>query len=356
MTPLALSSDLQMAEAVPAVAKGHHATGHQALFFLCPATFNDLYGPAEQAALARRVAIGSPLLTQENYRSSTRIWPGVDILFSGWGMVPCDAEFLGRFPDLKVIFYAGGTIRYFMTEAFWDRGVRITSSTLANAIPVSEYALSQILFGLKQGWQKSLYIRRHRHYPPFSAPPGAHGSIVGLISLGTIGRLVAKRLRTFDVHVIAYDPFVDEADANELGVTLVSLEELFRRSDVVSCHAPDLEETRGMITATHFAAMKPGATFINTARGRLVQEPGMVEVLVKRPDLIAVLDVTHPEPPVEGSPLYYLENIVLTPHIAGSLGGECQRMGRLMVDELDRYLAGQPLRHEVYHHQSHLLA
>ena len=102
--------------------------------------------------------------------------------------------------------------------------------------------------------------------------------------------------------------------------------------------------------------MKLGSTFINTARGRLVHEAGMVEVLVKRSDIIAVLDVTHPEPPEERSPLYYLENIVLTPHIAGSLGPECQRMGRMMVEELDRYLSGQSLRHEIFRHQSRLLA
>ena len=261
MTPSIFLSGLEMEEAANLASNGHQTTRHHALFFLCSRTFNDLYGSGEQAALAKRVPIGSSLVTEENYRSSTRTWPGVDILFSGWGMTPCDAGFLERFPDLKIIFYAGGTIRYFMTEAFWERGLRITAATMANAIPVSEYALAQILFGLKQGWQKSLYIRRHRYYPPLSLPPGAHGSVVGLISLGTIGRLVAKRLRTFDVHVIAYDPYVDEADANELGVTLVSLEEVFRRSDVVSCHAPDLEETRGIIIYPLFRGDEAGVHF-----------------------------------------------------------------------------------------------
>jgi phosphoglycerate dehydrogenase-like enzyme len=331
-------------------------TAPRALYFLSSSNFNDIYGPEEHTALRSRVQISRSLMTDEIYRSSFQKWTGVEIIFSGWGIAVCDTEFLERFPDLKIVFHGGGTIRPFVTDAFWERGVRITTATAANAVPVSEYALSQILFGLKQGWQNTLYIRRHHHYPPPSRSAGAHGSVVGIISLGQIGRLVAKRLRTFDLQVIAYDPFVSEAEARELGVKLVSLDELFQRSDVVSCHTPDLEETRGMIVGAHFASMKKGATFLNTARGRLVDEVGMVEVLRKRVDLVAVLDVTAPEPPLEGSPLYFLDNVILTPHIAGSIGTECRRMGRLMVEELDRYLRGEQLQYEIHRHQSLLLA
>ena len=151
-------------------------------------------------------------------------------------------------------------------------------------------------------------------------------------------------LRAFDLRVIAYDPFVSPAEAAEVGVTLVSLEELFARSDVVSLHPPLLEETVGMVTGQHIAQMKRGATFINTARGEVVREDEMIEVLKRRPDLLAVLDVASEEPPHEDSPLYTLPNVVLTPHIAGSVGQECRRMGQCMVEELARYLAGQPLQ------------
>jgi phosphoglycerate dehydrogenase-like enzyme len=128
---------------------------------------------------------------------------------------------------------------------------------------------------------------------------------------------------------------------------MVSLEELFRESDVVSLHAPHTDETDGMITGEHIASMKRGATFINTARGGIVREEEMLEVLRKRPDLTAVLDVTEPEPAAADSPVFALPNVVLTPHIAGSLGLECRRMGRYMVDELRRYLNGEPLRWQV---------
>jgi phosphoglycerate dehydrogenase-like enzyme len=130
-------------------------------------------------------------------------------------------------------------------------------------------------------------------------------------------------------------------------VELLPLDELFRRADVVSLHTPLLKETEGMITGAHLASMKPGATFINTARGAIVREKEMIEALKKRPDLQAVLDVTHPEPPEPGSPLYTLPNVILTPHIAGSMDGECRRMGRYMVEELRRFVDGKPLRWQI---------
>jgi phosphoglycerate dehydrogenase-like enzyme len=97
--------------------------------------------------------------------------------------------------------------------------------------------------------------------------------------------------------------------------------------------------------------MKPYATFINTARGAVVREPEMIEVLRARPDLVAVLDVTYPEPPAPDSPLYDLPNVIYTPHIAGSMDHECYRMGQMMVDELRRYVNGQPLRHALSREQ-----
>jgi phosphoglycerate dehydrogenase-like enzyme len=158
-----------------------------------------------------------------------------------------------------------------------------------------------------------------------------------------IGRAMCQLLKHFDMHVLAYDPFFPAAQAASLGIEMVALDEIFRRSDVVSLHTPWLKETEGMIAGRHFDLMKPGAAFINTSRGAVVNEPEMIAVLQRRPDLFAVLDVTWPEPPVPGSPLYTLDNVVLTPHIAGSMNGECRRMGRYMVEEARRYLNGEPL-------------
>jgi len=318
-----------------------------AVYFLAEEAFEQIYGPEDRATISSRVKTSGQLITPQDYRDSSTTWPGVEMIFSGWGMVPMDEVFFQRFPKLKVVFYAAGTVKGFVTDAFWRRNIRLTNAAAANAVPVSEFTISQILFALKHGWQQAFYIRKHGKYPPCDVPPGAYRTTVGLISLGAIGSLVAEMLRQFDMRVVAYDPFFPPEEAAKLNVTLLPLEEVFAVSDVVSCHTPVLSNTERMIRGRHFESMKAGATFINTARGAIVDEEEMIAALKKRPDLFAILDVTEPMPPAGGSPLYVLENVVLTPHIAGSLGAECGRMGRLMVEEMDRFLAGKPLSYEI---------
>jgi phosphoglycerate dehydrogenase-like enzyme len=222
---------------------------------------------------------------------------------------------------------------------------------------VAEYTLACILFSLKHGWRLAQQAREERWFPPRDAAPGNYRSIVGIASLGMIGRMLLKLLVPFDLKVLVYDPFVSPAEAMALGVEKVSLEALFSRSDVVSIHTPSLPETYGMVTGSHLASMKYGGTFINTSRGELVRENEMIEVLTRRPDLQAVLDVTEPEPPAADSLFYTLKNVMMTPHIAGSVGNECLRLGQFMVDELDRYISGEPLKYvvtpEAAQHTSH---
>jgi len=318
-----------------------------ALYLLAGEVFDQIYGIEERAAIETRVKTSNLLITPQHYRESTESWPEIEIIFSGWGMVPMDEAFFQRFPKLKVVFYGAGTVRGFVTDEFWRHKIRLTNAASANAVPVSEYTISQILFALKHGWQQALFIRERHKFPPQYHPPGAYKTTVGLISLGMIGSLVAERLQQHDLKVVAYDPLIAPEEAARLKVKLVSLKEVFAVADVVSCHAPALKETEKMIQRRHFESMKSGATFINTARGAVVHEEEMIQALKERPDLFAMLDVTEAMPPVEGSPLYTLPNVMLTPHIAGCLGPECRRMGKLMVDELDRFLSGKSLRYEI---------
>jgi len=326
------------------------------LYLLNADAFPIIYGEPERRDIERLVAIDVPPQTIASVQADPAVLAGIDVIFSGWGMATMDEAFLAAAPRLKVLFYGSGSIRGLVTDASWERGILVTSAYAANAVPVAEYTLSQILFSLKHGWRFALTIKRDGAYPPKTPVPGAYGSTVGLISLGMIGRMVVERLKTFDLQIIAYDPFVDAAEGRRLGIEMVPLMEVFERADVVSLHTPWLKETEGMITGAHFAAMKPGATFINTARGAIVREPEMIGVLQQRPDLFAVLDVTYPEPPEPGSPLYTLPNIILTPHIAGSMDNECRRMGRYMVDELQRYLAGEPMHWAISRERAALLA
>ncbi|MBW8782799.1 MAG: hydroxyacid dehydrogenase [Verrucomicrobia bacterium] len=315
-----------------------------------------IYGDSGVAKIRERIALIAPPLTRDELLASPELLAEAEVIFSGWSAPCMDAAFLARAPRLRAVFYGAGSIRHFTTDAFWDRDILVTSAYAMNAVPVAEFALASILFSLKRGWYYTLETKRLGHFPPTVTVPGAYGAKVGLISLGMIARLLRDRLRTFDLEVWVYDPFLTPAQAEALQVKLVSLDELFRHCDVVSLHAPWLKETENLITGAHFELMKSGATFLNTARGAIVNETEMIAVLERRPDLTVLLDVTHPEPPVPGSPLYTLPNVVLTPHIAGSLGPECRRMGQLMIDEFDRWTRGEPLQWQISREKAALLA
>jgi phosphoglycerate dehydrogenase-like enzyme len=328
----------------------------KALYLLDGEALEKIYGDEERAAVAELADVYAPPQTADSVAKDPGVLAEVEVILSGWGAPAMDAAFLEAAPDLRVVLYGAGSIRRVATPALWERGVRITSAYAANAVPVSEYTLAAILFSLKRGWHFAFSARREKALPGQGQVPGAYGSTVGLVSLGMVGRLVRERLRPFALNVVAYDPYVTSEEARVLGVDLISLEDLFASAEVVSLHAPWLPETEGMILGSHLASMKRNATLINTSRGAVVREAEMVEVLEERPDLWAVLDVTHPEPPEPDSRLYDLPNVVLTPHIAGSLGGECRRMGCLVVDELRRYVAGEPLEYEITRERAALLA
>jgi len=328
----------------------------KALFLLNTDAHVKIYSPAQQLAIAELVELYAPPQSAQSIAADPSVLHEAEIIFSGWGMPRMDEAFLAHCPKLAAVFYGAGSIKQCTTPAFWARGIPITSSYAANAVPVAEFTLAQILLCLKKTWQHALAIKQDSLSRQRLSVPGGYGSTVGIISLGMIGRMVCEHLRRFDLNVIAYDPFVSAQEAATLGVTLVTLEELFAQADVVSLHAPWIDETVGLITGAHLAAMKNGATFINTARGAIVREEEMIAVLQARPDLLAILDVTYPEPPVAGSPLYTLPNVILTPHIAGSMDAECQRMGQIVLDELKRYLAGEALQWAISREQAAIMA
>lgn len=285
--------------------------------------------------------------TTENIQSRPELLKDVDVIFSSWGMVPLDEKLLAYAPKLQAVFYAAGSIRYFTSDALWKRGVRVSSAYHVNGEFVANTTLAQIFLSLKCYWSHvRLYKQTHQTWQRVHTP-GMYRSTIGIISLGAIGRRVAELLQPFDLNVIAYDPFTSREQAELLWVELTSLDQVFTRSDVVSLHTPWLPQTEGMITGRHLLSMKPNATFINTARGAIVREQEMIAAMEQRPDLTALLDVTYPEPPAENSKLFSLPNVVLSPHIAGAMDGEIEKMGAIMVDEFFRWLHNQPLQYEI---------
>jgi phosphoglycerate dehydrogenase-like enzyme len=252
----------------------------KALYLLDSGAIEKIYGEEERAAVAGLADVYAPLQTGDSVAKNPGVLAEAEVILSGWGAPAMDGGFLAAATNLRVVFYGAGSLRRVATPAFWERGLRITS---AYAVPVSEYALAAILFSLKLGWHFAFSAQREKALPRQGQVPGAYGSTVGLVSLGMVGRLVRERLRPFDLRVVAYDPFVTPEEAHVLGVDLMSLEDLFASSDVVSLHVPLLPETEGMILGSHLASMKRNATLINTSRGAVVREAEMVEVLGERP-------------------------------------------------------------------------
>ncbi|WOO39412.1 hydroxyacid dehydrogenase [Rubellicoccus peritrichatus] len=317
------------------------------VFLLNDYGLNRIYGDDELDAIASLVQIERRPVRLDDPADS-ELLAEAEVAFSGWGAPVLDEDLLRRMPKLKALFYGAGTVRYMITDAFWERGIRLTSAYVANARPVAEFTFAQIILALKKTWQQSLHIREAKAWGRQWDMPGAYfGSRIGVVSLGAIGRMVCERLTALDVEVFAYDPFVSDEDMRKIGARKASLNKLCETCDVITLHAPQLDETIGMIREEHFKMMKPGATIINTARGAIIDHPAMIKVLQERTDIVALLDVTDPEPPEPGSLLYTLPNVVMTPHIAGSMGRECRRMARLAIDECRRYLKNESALHPI---------
>ncbi len=290
------------------------------------------------------------VFTLEDVLSDPGKFADIEVIFSTWGMPEMTEEQIKTcFPSLKCIFYAAGSVQSF-ARPFLRCGVRIFSAWAANAVPVAEYTLAQIILANKGFFAHSREMKagnREANKVMKNAYPGNYDENVGLIGVGMIGSMVAERLKGYKLKVYAFDPFLSDEKASALGITKCSLHELFERCRVVSNHMANNEQTRGMLDYSCFSKMLPYSTFINTGRGAQVVEDDLIRVLAERPDITAILDVTYPEPPAEGHAFYSLPNCFLTPHIAGSLMNETHRMAEYAIDEFVRYSKGEPCLYEV---------
>jgi phosphoglycerate dehydrogenase-like enzyme len=213
-------------------------------------------------------------------------------------------------------------------------------------VPVAEYAVAMIVLAGKNAFRAAHAYSSTGRRPAVLEGVGNFGRTVGLVGASRVGRRTLERLRSYDFELLLADPFLSAEQAAELGAELVSLDELCRRSQIVSLHAPAVPSTKHIIGRTQLALMPDGATLINTARGWILDHDALLdEVTTGR--LNAILDVSTPEPPPADSPFFHLPNVVMTPHIAGAQGLEIGRLGESAVRELQRYAAGEPFAHAV---------
>jgi phosphoglycerate dehydrogenase-like enzyme len=296
------------------------------------------------------VDLDDTLLVDFTGPAALEVLAGVDLLVTGWGCPVLDAAALDAAPRLRAVVHAAGSVRHHVTAHCWERGIQVSSAAAANAVPVAEYTLAMVMLAGKGVLRSADAFRteRTRGAVRFGEAAGNYRSSVGILSASLVGRRVLELLRPHDLEVLVHDPFVPEAELRSLGAEPVGLAELARRSDVFSVHTPLLPETRGLVDARILGLLRDGATIVNTARGAGVDAEALTaELLTGR--LHAVLDVTDPEPLPAGSPLWDRPNVLLTPHVAGSLGNELRRLTASAADEVERLVAGLPLAHPVAH-------
>ncbi|MFF4527512.1 hydroxyacid dehydrogenase [Streptomyces bluensis] len=272
-----------------------------------------------------------------------------ELLITGWGCPPLDAAALDAAPRLRAVVHTAGTVRHHITAACWERGLAVSSAAVANAVPVAEYTLAMILLANKRVLDTARLYRLERRRVDWNErhpDAGNYRRTVGILSASLIGRRVIDLLRPHDLTVLLHDPYVSDTEARDLGAQPVSLPELFTASDVVSVHTPLLPETRGLVSRQLLARMRTGSTLINTARGAVVDQTALTDEVVSG-RLHAVLDVTEPEVLPADSPLWDCPGVLITPHIAGSKGGELRRLADLALTEVESYTLGRPFAHPV---------
>jgi phosphoglycerate dehydrogenase-like enzyme len=318
-----------------------------ALFYDYPLSDGEVFGHGRRERIAALTELYPDVINAANFDRHATNFDDLEVIFATWGMPKLSKAQLARLPNLQAVFYAAGNVKAFAAPLV-EHDVVLVSAWAINAIPVAEMCLAQILLSLR-GYFRA--VRQYRARRTLDAKafrrPGVLGETIGLIGMGRIGTRLRALLRDFPVTVIANDPFLTEARAAELAVEKVELPELFRRAWIVSNHIPDLPSTQAVLTAELFATMREGATFINSGRGAQVVEADLVAVLEGRPDLTALLDVTWPEPPAPDSKLWSLANVVISPHIGGTIGNEVGRLADCAIEEFERWQAGRPLRYQV---------
>jgi phosphoglycerate dehydrogenase-like enzyme len=307
---------------------------------------NNVYSQGRKEQVAALTELYPVVVDKNNFEEHAPHLRECQVIFSTWGMPALTAEQLDQLPSLRAVFYAAGSVQGF-ARPLLERGITVVSAWQANAVPVAEFTLAQILLATKG------YFRNVREYTSLQARGSAFvgrgnfGETVAVLGAGAIGRKVIELLHPFEFQIVVFDPFLSAENAARLGVDKVTLEEAFERGYVVTNHLANLPETKKMLHDSLFERMRDDATFINTGRGATVDENALIRVLQERPSLTALLDVTEPEPPISNSPLWSLPNAHLTSHIAGSVGDEVIRMADYCIQEFIAWEKGELLRYAV---------
>jgi len=287
-------------------------------------------------------------LTKEDIVNSPGKTTIVERIFSTWYMPLFSEEEIKKyFPCLKVIFYAAGSVKYF-AEPFLKNGIKVYSAAKANGVPVAEFVAAQIILANKGYYQAQKECKKPFWRYSFKkaraiaeAKPGNFNAKIGIVGCGSVGSQVVRLLKPYNLDVFVYDHYLSDERISELGVTRTGLEKIMSFCDVISNHLPDIQSTQGVFNYQILSKMKDNATFINSGRGNQVVEADLAKVMREKRNACALLDVTIHEPSFPWSPLLRRRNIFISPHIAGSLSGEFNRMVEYMFIAYRDFIEGR---------------
>jgi phosphoglycerate dehydrogenase-like enzyme len=269
--------------------------------------------------------------------------PGVEAVVTSWGSPAFTPEVLAACDRLKVVGHAAGSVKHLMPKEGYERGILVLSAAPVIADAVAEYTLWAMLSMSLDFYRYDKRMKVERGWREESDGWGhaLYGKKVGVIAASMVGRRTIKLLKPFACDVMVYDPYLSEAAADELGVRKVDLHELMATSDIVTDHAPTTPETHHLLGAEQFRALKDGAIFINTARSWTVDGEALLAEL-RTGRIRAVLDVFDEEPLPADSLLRDLDNVFLTPHVAGGTTETYMGLVEAIADDMARIFAGEP--------------
>lgn len=273
------------------------------------------------------------------------ILPEYDALIIRSG-TKADADVLSAGKNLKVVGRAGIGVDNVDVRTATMRGIIVMNTPQANSIATAEQAIALMLAASRHTAQSHASLAAGEWKRSQFVGTELYRKTLGIIGFGRIGRLVAKRAQAFGMEILAYDPYVSEEVGQELGVTLVDLDDLLAQSDYISLHTALLPETEKIINAKTIAQMKPGMILINAARGKLVDEQALVEGLKNGQIKTAALDVFQKEPP-ESNPLIGLPNVIHTPHLGASTEEAQRDVATQIVDQVLDALRGTDFRNAI---------
>lgn len=267
---------------------------------------------------------------------------GIDIVFCCWGSAQYNEDLLSAADSLKVIAYCAGSVAGVATPAVYEKGIAMLAANCVFAESVAESCICYTMVGLRRIEHYSSNVRKGLWRDVLFYNEGIMDRTIGLVGFGAIAKKFVEFLKPYRNKILVYSGHLTEEEAKKYGVTRATLEEVFEKSDVVSIHQGLNDRTYHMVKREHLDLMKEGSLLVNTARGAVIDEKELIEVL-KTGRINAVLDVFEEEPPAPDSILRKLPNVTILPHMGGPTIDRRQYCVTKLVDDIEKLMAGEKL-------------